>query len=47
MFRRPREILAHHRRRAATTTVTMHDGSVVRFTAVPEDYDPTDRAARS
>lgn len=26
-----------------TTTVTMHDGSVVRFTAVPKDYDPTDR----
>ena len=21
----------------------MHDGSVVRFTAVPQDYDPTDR----
>jgi 2-oxoglutarate ferredoxin oxidoreductase subunit beta len=26
-----------------TTSVTMHDGSVVRFTAVPKDYDPTDR----
>ena len=26
-----------------TTDVTMHDGSVVRFTRVPEDYDPTDR----
>jgi 2-oxoglutarate ferredoxin oxidoreductase subunit beta len=26
-----------------TTTVTMHDGSVVRFNAVPKDYDPTDR----
>jgi len=26
-----------------TTTVTMHDGSVVRFTAVPGDYDPTNR----
>src|ERR1700739_1777097 len=25
------------------TAVTMHDGSVVRFTAVPKDYDPTDR----
>ena len=24
-------------------TVTRHDGSVVRFTAVPKDYDPTDR----
>ena len=28
---------------AGTTTVTMHDGSVVRFTAVPKDYDPTNR----
>ncbi len=28
---------------AGTTTVTMHDGSVVRFTAVPPDYDPRDR----
>jgi 2-oxoglutarate ferredoxin oxidoreductase subunit beta len=28
---------------AGTTTVTMHDGSVVRFTGVPKDYDPTDR----
>src|SRR6476620_1440990 len=28
---------------SATTTVTMHDGSVVRFTAVPKDYDPTNR----
>ena len=26
-----------------TTSVTMHDGSVVHFTAVPKDYDPTDR----
>ena len=26
-----------------TTSVTMHDGSVVRFTSVPEAYDPTDR----
>jgi 2-oxoglutarate ferredoxin oxidoreductase subunit beta len=26
-----------------TTTVTMHDGSAVRFTQVPQDYDPTDR----
>jgi len=25
------------------TSVTMHDGSVVRFTAVPPHYDPTDR----
>ncbi len=28
---------------SGTTTVTMHDGSVVRFTAVPADYDPRDR----
>jgi 2-oxoglutarate ferredoxin oxidoreductase subunit beta len=27
-----------------STAVTMHDGSVVRFSAVPENYDPTDRA---
>jgi 2-oxoglutarate ferredoxin oxidoreductase subunit beta len=27
------------------TSVTMHDGSVVRFKAVPADYDPTDRRA--
>ncbi len=27
-----------------STTVTMHDGSVVRFTRVPEGYDPTNRA---
>jgi len=26
-----------------TTSVTMHDGSIVRFTAVPSHYDPTDR----
>jgi 2-oxoglutarate ferredoxin oxidoreductase subunit beta len=26
-----------------TTTVTMHDGSAVRFSRVPADYDPTDR----
>jgi 2-oxoglutarate/2-oxoacid ferredoxin oxidoreductase subunit beta len=28
-----------------TTSVTMHDGSIVRFTKVAEDYDPTDRQA--
>lgn len=28
---------------SGTTSVTMHDGSVVRFTAVPKDYDPTNR----
>ena len=25
------------------TSITMHDGSMVRFRKVPEDYDPTDR----
>ena len=29
----------------ATTVVTMHDGSVVRFRSVDEGYDPTDRDA--
>ena len=29
----------------AVTAVTMHDGSVVRFRRVAEDYDPTDRDA--
>lgn len=28
-----------------STAVTMHDGSVVRFKAVPKNYDPTDRQA--
>jgi 2-oxoglutarate ferredoxin oxidoreductase subunit beta len=28
-----------------TTSVTMHDGSVVRFTKITENYDPTDRTA--
>ncbi len=28
-----------------TTAVTMHDGSVVRFRAVPKNYDPTNRSA--
>jgi len=28
---------------SGTTTVTMHDGSVVRFTAVPAHYNPTNR----
>jgi 2-oxoglutarate/2-oxoacid ferredoxin oxidoreductase subunit beta len=27
------------------TSVTMHDGSVIRFRSVPNNYDPTDRAA--
>lgn len=36
------EILAHIATNGSTT-VTMHNGSMVRFTAVPEDYDPTDR----
>jgi 2-oxoglutarate ferredoxin oxidoreductase subunit beta len=28
---------------SGTTTVAMHDGSLVRFNAVPRDYDPTNR----
>ena len=39
-----REILAQISTNGATS-VTMHDGSVVKFTAVPEGYDPTDRGA--
>jgi 2-oxoglutarate ferredoxin oxidoreductase subunit beta len=38
------EILAHIGANGATS-VAMHDGSVVRFTSVPQDYDPTDRSA--
>ena len=37
------EILANISQNGATS-VTMHDGSIVRFTAVPNDYDPTDRS---
>src|SRR6185295_842932 len=29
----------------ATTSVTLHDGSVVRFRKVANDYDPTNRGA--
>jgi 2-oxoglutarate/2-oxoacid ferredoxin oxidoreductase subunit beta len=29
--------------RGSAATITMHDGSVVRFTKVTENYDPTDR----
>ncbi|MGH9664653.1 MAG: 2-oxoacid:ferredoxin oxidoreductase subunit beta, partial [Bryobacteraceae bacterium] len=36
------EILAHIGHNG-TTSVTMHDGSVLRFSAVPDAYDPTDR----
>lgn len=36
------EILAHIGQNGATS-VKLHDGSVVRFTTVPADYDPTDR----
>lgn len=37
------EILAHISPNGATN-VTLHDGSVVHFTSVPADYDPTDRS---
>jgi 2-oxoglutarate ferredoxin oxidoreductase subunit beta len=30
---------------SGTTSVTMHSGDVVQFRSVPDDYDPTDRAA--
>jgi len=36
------EILAQISK-SGTTSVAMHDGSVVNFSAVPKDYDPTDR----
>src|SRR5215467_13260413 len=36
------EILAHISPNGATT-VTLHDGSVIRFTSVPPGYDPRDR----
>ena len=36
------EILAHIGQNG-TTSVTMHNGSIVRFRTVPPDYDPTDR----
>jgi len=36
------EILAHIGQNGAVS-VTMHDGSVVRFKGVPKDYDPTNR----
>ena len=29
--------------KGSRTSITMHDGSMVRFRKVPEDYDPTDR----
>jgi 2-oxoglutarate ferredoxin oxidoreductase subunit beta len=32
---------------SAATSVTMHDGSVVRFTKVPAHYDPTNRQSVS
>jgi 2-oxoglutarate/2-oxoacid ferredoxin oxidoreductase subunit beta len=38
------EILAHLNQNGVTS-VTMHDGSLVRFRTVPADYDPTDRRA--
>ena len=38
------EIVAHIGPEGSTS-VTMHDGSVVRFTAAPPGYDPTDRRA--
>ncbi len=37
------EIVAHISPNGHGTNVTMHDGSVVRFTSLPVNYDPTDR----
>jgi 2-oxoglutarate ferredoxin oxidoreductase subunit beta len=39
------EITARTAESSATMDVTMHDGSLVRFRKVEEDYDPTDREA--
>lgn len=38
------EILAHISPNGHGTNVTMHDGSVIRFTSLPANYDPTDRS---
>jgi 2-oxoglutarate ferredoxin oxidoreductase subunit beta len=40
-----RSEISAHGDPGATTAVTMHDGSVVRFRSVADDYDPTDRDA--
>lgn len=40
-----REIAAPDAATEGVRTVTMHDGSEVRFRAVPDGYDPTDRDA--
>jgi 2-oxoglutarate ferredoxin oxidoreductase subunit beta len=37
------EEITAHVPEGGVVSVTMHDGSTVRFRAVPEDYDPTDR----
>ncbi len=37
------EIVAHISPNGHGANVTMHDGSVVRFTSLPANYDPTDR----
>jgi len=41
-----KEILAHISPNG-TTSVTMHNGGVVKFSSVPPDYDPTNRRAVS
>jgi 2-oxoglutarate/2-oxoacid ferredoxin oxidoreductase subunit beta len=41
----PRETIRAHVPDEGTVDVPMHDGSVMRFRAVPDGYDPTDRAA--
>jgi 2-oxoglutarate ferredoxin oxidoreductase subunit beta len=40
-----RHEIVSHIGRTGVTSITMHDGSVLQFTKVPEDYDVTDRQA--
>ncbi|MGE5693313.1 MAG: 2-oxoacid:ferredoxin oxidoreductase subunit beta [Candidatus Zixiibacteriota bacterium] len=40
----PAKEIAAHVEENGETTVPMHDGSLVRFSSVPDGYDPTDRA---
>ncbi len=44
-FVEPRETIVAHVPDEGVVAVPMHDGSVMRFRAVPEGYDPTDRTA--
>ena len=44
-FVEPRETIEAHVPETGVVDVPMHDGSVMRFRAIPEGYDPTDRMA--